>query len=210
MAILGGLCVAALALIGAGAAAQWTTQTTSSQTITAGNLSVVLSSPNAIGGQNTTDLTLPNIGPVGSSFISTPQLITITNNGTVTANEINLQVKDISGNTPGSALASEMSMCFYSDGTVVFNGLMSADEGLGNMPVGGSIAPTATDTYTVVFYAGNEDTGCGNLSGYIYPAVHFPVQAGSPPTDVISNAPELGTDAENGVDTVNVTLTYSS
>ena len=34
------------------------------------------------------------------------------------------------------------------------------------MAVGGTIAPSGTDTYTAEFYAGNEATGCGNVSGY--------------------------------------------
>ena len=224
MAILGGLCVAALALIGAGAAAQWTTQTTSSQTITAGNLSVVLSSPNAISGQNTTDLTLPNIGPVGSSFISTPQLITITNNGSLTANEINLKVTDSPGNSAGSALASEMYLCLYSDSNIVFNGLLSTDEALGNTAVGGTVLPNGgTDTYTAVFYAGNEPTGCGNVSGYQYGTLDaapgtsltpYPVTASQPdagsPVGNSNLASPLNSDAEGGTDTVSVTLTYSA
>src|ERR1035438_1142456 len=50
--------------------------------------------------------------------------------------------------------------------SVAWKGTVAADEALGNMAIGGSIAPTATDSYTAVFYAGDENTGCGNVSGY--------------------------------------------
>ena len=217
MAMTGVMSLAGLGLIGAGAHATFTTSTTSSQQVSAGTLSVVLSSPTATSGNNTTALTLPSVTNVGSSFISGAQLITITNNGTVTANEINLKVTD----SGSSALQTEMYLCLYSDSTTVFNGTVAADEALGNMAIGGSIAPTATDSYTAVFYAGDENTGCGNVSGYQYGTVDatdgalttWPVGATAPdagsPVGYSNLAGTLGNDAQGGTDTVTITVSYS-
>ena len=208
MAILGGLCVAALALIGAGAAALWTTTTTSSQQIASGYLSVGLSGPGSCTATDAygscTSLALPAVGLVGSSFASTPQLITITNNGTVTATEITLTVGDTPGTAPaGPALASEVYMCLYSQSWVVYNGPLSGAEGsIGLYPT--TLAPLGTDNYTAVFYAGADQvTGCGSYSGWQY-GTGTPLVAGS-----TSTAPELLTAAENGSDTPFITVEYS-
>jgi predicted ribosomally synthesized peptide with SipW-like signal peptide len=226
VALTGVMSLAGLGLVGAGTHATFTAQTSSQQAISAGTLSVVLNGPAGTNwtGSGTPDMTLPSVGPVGSTFISPAQLITITNNGSLTANEINLQVTDSPGNSAGSALAKEMSLCLYSDNYIVFNGLLSADEALGNMAVTGSIAPGLTDTYTAVFYAGDEDTECGNVSGYQYntvdavgggnPLTPYPVTSAQPdagsPVGYSNLAPTLKSDAEGGTDTVSVTLTYSA
>jgi len=219
IAMTGMMSLAGLGLIGAGAHAAFTTTTTSNQTVTAGTLGLTLSASGATGnGSVGNPLVLPAVGNVGSSFVSTPELITITNTGSLAASEINLQVTDsatlANNNVTNSALANEMYACFYSDGSLVFNGLLSAVEGLGNMAVGGSVPVGGTDTYQVVFYAGSVDTGCGNVglspaSPYIYPPVAFPVQVGG--IDVLStDAVALNSDAEGGSDTVSVTMTYSA
>jgi hypothetical protein len=228
MAVLGGLGVAAIALIGAGASATFTANTTSTQSISAGTLSLVLTANNVASGYDTPSITFAPLTNVPSTFISPAELITITNNGSVTANEINLQVTDTAGNPAGANLASEMSMCIYSDGSILFNGTLKADESLGNMAVGGTIAPSGTDTYTAVFYAGNEATGCGNVSGYQYgtsddnanlglggpgPLTTYPLPSNAPaagtPTAGTSNAGTLNGDSEGGADSVTVTVSYS-
>jgi predicted ribosomally synthesized peptide with SipW-like signal peptide len=215
--------LAGLSLVGAGAHAVFTQNTTSQQTISAGTLAVVLSSPGATG-NGTPTISLPSFTDAGSTFISPAQLITITNNGTLTANEINLQVTDTPGNSAGSALASEMYLCLYSDANIVFNGLLSADEALGNMAVGGTVLPNGgTDTYTAVFYAGDAYTGCGNVSGYQYGTLDaapgtsltpYPVTSAQPdagsPVGYSSSAGTLQNDAQGGTDTVSITLTYSA
>jgi hypothetical protein len=200
VAMTGVMSLAGLGLIGAGAHAQWTTSTQSNQNITAGTLSLVLTSPTAVSGDNTTILQLASVGPVGSSFMSTPQQDVINNNGSLDANEINMQVADTPDNGAGTAVASGVSMCLYSDGEVTFNGLLSAFESAGNFGWVGSIPSGGTDTYWVVLYSGTQDTGCGSVSGLsnaLYPQ--------SPGTSV---APELLTAAEGGTDTVSVTVTY--
>jgi predicted ribosomally synthesized peptide with SipW-like signal peptide len=217
IALTGVMSLAGLGLVGAGAHAVFTATTTSAQTITAGNLSVVLYSPTATSGNNTTALTLPSVKNVGSTFISPAQLITIKNNGTVTANEINLQVTD----SGSSALQTEMYLCLYSDSTTVFNGTVKADESLGNMAVAGTVPAGGTDTYTAVFYAGDENTGCGNVSGYQYGTADaapgssltpYPVGAttnGGTPTGWSNLAGTLDNDAQSGTDTVTITVSYS-
>ena len=223
VAMTGVMSLAGLGLVGAGAHAAFTATTTSNQTISAGTLGVVLSSPGATG-NGTATISLPSVANAGSTFISPAQLITITNNGSLTANEINLKVTDAPGNSAGSALATEMYLCLYSDSNIVFNGLLSADEALGNMAVGGTVLPNGgTDTYIAVFYAGNEPTGCGNVSGYQYGTLDaapgtsltpYPVTAAQPhagtPVGNSNLAPALNSDAEGGTDTVSVTVTYSA
>ena len=222
IAMAGALGVSALGLIGVGAHATFTQNTVSSQTISAGTLAVVVSSPDAPGcltaAANCTTLTLTPVTNVGSTFLATPELITITNTGSVTANEIKLQVTD----SGSSALQHEMYMCLYSDSYITFNGTVAADEALGDMNWVGTIAPTATDSYTAAFYAGDEDTGCGNVVGYQYgtvdevgggnPLTPYPVgptaNAGSP--QGWSNlAGTLQNDAEGGSDTVSITVSYT-
>ena len=217
VALTGVLSLAGLGLVGVGAHAVFTTSTASSQTIAAGTLSVVLSSPTATSGNNTPTLTLPSVTNVGSSFKSPAQLITIINNGSVNANEINLQVTD----SGSSALRAEMYMCLYSDSTILFNGTVAADEALGNMAVTGSVPVGGTDSYQAVFYAGDEDTGCGNVSGYQYGTVDatdgalttWPVGATAPdagtPVGYSNLAGTLNPDAQGGTDTVTITLSYS-
>jgi hypothetical protein len=224
----GVMSLAGLGLIGAGAHAAFNTTTTSNQTVSAGTLGVVLSGPTGTTGNGTPVISLPSVTNVYSTFMSTPELITITNNGSLTASEINLKVTDTpinsSGLNNGGRLASEMYLCLYSDNNIVFNGPLSVDEALGNMAVGGTVLPNGgTDTYIAVFYAGNEPTGCGNVSGYQYGTLDaapgtsltpYPVTAAQPhagtPVGNSNLAPALNSDAEGGSDTVSVTLTYSA
>lgn len=167
MAVLGGLGVAAIALIGAGAAAQFTTSTTSTQNVTAGTLSVVLYGPsgNNWGGNGTTSLTLPAV-VAGSSFTTGDQTVTMYNNGTLPAGEI---TEAIGTNYPGSALAGELSVCetsFGPGGTpqyVIYNGPLSGATSY-VQPISGTIAVGGTDTYTINVYAGSEPTDCGSAS----------------------------------------------
>jgi predicted ribosomally synthesized peptide with SipW-like signal peptide len=163
IAVLGGLGVAAIALIGAGASATFTQNTTSSQTITAGTLNVDVSSPGASGngGQS---ITLPSTGYEPSSFM-TSYTVTITNNSNIPVNEIAYQLGDSTNN---GTFEAETWTCLYSDGYIYFNEPLTTVVGYGqaaeilNIPVGG------TDSYTLVVYAGpTEDTGCGSATtGY--------------------------------------------
>jgi len=133
--------------------------------ITPQTLSVVLSA-NGANGNGTPNITLGSLGPTGSSFATAPDLITITNNGTMTATEVALKLSDYNNN---STLEHETWVCLYSDGGVFFNEPLTTVEGYGQTAIGHlALAPGATDTYTVVYYAGSaETTGCGHaFSGF--------------------------------------------
>jgi predicted ribosomally synthesized peptide with SipW-like signal peptide len=99
VAMTGVMSLAGLGLVGAGAHAVFTAATTSAQTITAGTLSLVLQATNPDGsevtGYNTNSITFaPFTAPVASAFVTAPQLITIYNNGSVTATEISMKLTD--------------------------------------------------------------------------------------------------------------------
>jgi hypothetical protein len=98
--------------------------------------------------------------------MTAPELITITNNGTMTATGVALQLSDHHTNT---TLEGETWACFYSAGNVLFNEPLTTVEGYGQSAIAHlTLAPGATDTYTVVYYAGSgEKTGCGStFTGY--------------------------------------------
>lgn len=204
IAILGAVGVAALALIGAGAAAQFTTTTTSSQNITSGTLSVVLSSPAATAGDGTSTLTLGAYGPTGSSFTTGDDTVTMTNNGNIPASEL---TEAIGTNYPSSQLAADLYICEVSYGPgltpdyVIYNGpLVSA---LYTQAISGTIAVGGTDEYTTNIYAGSEPTLCGDnfTSGILKNATVGAVVT----ADATSPAPDLtNVDASQSL---NVTLT---
>jgi predicted ribosomally synthesized peptide with SipW-like signal peptide len=206
MAMMGVMGVGGLGLIGAGAHATFTQDTSSSQAITAGYLNVDLSASGATG-NGTPNITLAPLGPVGSSFVSGAELITITNNGNVPVSEVALKVSDTNNN---STLQSETNVCFYSDGQLLVNEPLSTVEGYGAAVVGGSIAAGATDTYTAVFYAGATDAGCGayftGISGSSYTG--YEGYSGTPAFGTNGTAPTLTNPAEGGTITPKITLSY--
>lgn len=162
---LGAIGIAAIALIGAGAHAVFTSQTASTQTITAGTMNVVLSSTCTQSGDGTANLTLTSMTDVGSSFMTSPCLITIHNDGTVAVNEVAVQLTDSNNN---GTFQGETWACFYSDGAILANEPLTTVEGYGQTAVAGPIPVGGTDSYTVVFYAGpSEDTGCGAAYAHV-------------------------------------------
>jgi predicted ribosomally synthesized peptide with SipW-like signal peptide len=206
--VVGGLGVAAIALIGAGAAATFTQDTTSTQKITAGTMNVVLSAPGA-SGNNTPTITLPDEAPVGSTFATPPTVITITNNGNIPVSEIALKLADTNTN---STLQSEAWACFYSDGEILVNEPLTTVEGYGPATVGGGVAPGGTDTYTMIIYAGSIDTGCGaaftGFSGGAYTTNETytgsaPTRGGNPSAASLTNG------AQGGTLTPSTTVTYT-
>jgi predicted ribosomally synthesized peptide with SipW-like signal peptide len=204
IAMTGMMSLAGLGLVGAGAHAVFTATTTSSQNITSGNLSVVLSSPAATAGDGTTTLTLGAYGPTASSFTTGDDTITMTNNGTIPANEI---TETMATNYPSSQLAADLYVCEVSYGPgltpdyVIYNGpLVSA---LFTQDINGTIAVSGTDEYTTNIYAGSEPTLCGDnfTAG--------PLKTGGPGTVVTADATSPAPDLTN-VDmsqSLNVTVT---
>ena len=131
IAMTGVMSLAGLGLVGAGAHAVFTQNTVSAQTITAGTMNVTLYSTDAVGGNNTANLALANLGPTGSTFTTGDQLVTITNNAPFVVSEITAtpgDTFDSSGGptSPNSRLAAETYLCEVSSGEVIYNGLLSA------------------------------------------------------------------------------------
>jgi hypothetical protein len=218
LAMIGVMSLAGLGLVGAGAHAVFTTSTSSGQQVTAATLNgsdVYLTSDCAISGNGTANITLTNVGPVGSDFMSAPCLITVHNDSPINISYISIGVTDSFGGTSAAAdtaLQNEMWMCFYGPevgssppaNIVGFNETVGTLIGDGNVTVGGTIGAGLTDTYNTVFYAGtDQSTGCGGPVAD-YSTVPQPV---APSTN--SSAATLGSDAEGGVLTTTLTLTYS-
>ncbi|MGP8009065.1 MAG: hypothetical protein ACLPKZ_02255 [Acidimicrobiales bacterium] len=175
-------------------------------------LSVVLSASGA-SGNGTPNIILGSMKSVGSSFISPPTVITITNNGTMTATEVALQLSDHYTNV---TFEDETWACFYSNGNVLFNEPLTIVDGYGQSAIGHlNLAPGATDSYTAVYYAGTtEATGCGGTySGHsAVPIDGYPGQFSSTKPFVGGSdnpaAPSLTNPAEGGSITPTVTVTY--
>jgi hypothetical protein len=228
VAMTGVLSLAGLGLIGAGAHATFTTQTTSQQTIGAGKLAVVLTASGSSGctslSDNCTSLTFPALGLVGSSFTTTDQVVTMTNVGTIPATEITF---NLTATPPSSVLANEASMCVTSTGLgtngndyVLYNGPLSGGlnanwgQNGDTLTVGGSYTNTAapTDNYIINIYAGTATTQCGSTftandvisnEGTLANA-----STGATGTPGPSAAPTLQNGAEGGSVTLTATTTY--
>jgi predicted ribosomally synthesized peptide with SipW-like signal peptide len=217
IAMSGMMSLAGLGLVGAGAHAVFTNTTSSVQPITAGSLNVTLSTTTAgAGGNGTATLTFPTFGPTGSTFVVADP-VTITNNSNIPVNEVAIQLTDPNNvaNAASAALDTETWACWYSDGQLLYNEAMPTVEGYGNVAVLGSIGAGLTDTYTIVFYAGDNGTSspaCGGaFSGWSNsPYGGFPSQYNSyePTPQAASTVPSLNTDAEGGMINPTLTVTY--
>jgi hypothetical protein len=205
LAILGVASAVGISLIGAGVSATFTQDTTSSQALTVGSMNVVLSTA---GGPQSQTLSLPAVGPVGSTFTMGPNEVTIDNIGNIPADEITLQVTDTNND---AALQSQAFACLYSDGYVVFNEPLTVAEGYSAFALGTQFIPPV-DHYTLVLYAGSAYTGCGvtstAVSGGAFQA-GGPTYGGSVPAlGVNPAAASLTNAAEGGSLTVQVTISY--
>jgi predicted ribosomally synthesized peptide with SipW-like signal peptide len=179
MAMTGVMSLAGLGLVGAGAHAVFTQNTSSAQTITAGSMNVTLGSDGGtiVSGWNSANLVMAPVNAYeGSSFVEAYHVI-MTNNGNIPVTEVSYQLTDSqNGSSASVALQNEMWACLYAgeagqginSGEVYFNSPLSTvlTWGAGaskflTLPVG------ATDDYTVVIYAGSTDGGCGSrYDGY--------------------------------------------
>jgi hypothetical protein len=203
IAIIGALGIAAIALIGAGAAAQFATTTTSNQTINAGTLSglVVLSNPTA-SGNGTPTITLATPASVGSSFTTGDQPVEMTNNASFAATESTITLQ---GSAPND-LYDGLNVCVANNegplDTVIYNGPLSAINGIAQPYYGGTtIAPGGTDYYYVNIYAGNELTMCDDDGANGASALY-----GSP---YLSHSNPLDAAAAGESQTVSLTVGYT-
>jgi signal peptidase I len=145
---------AVVAVIGSGAGASFTQSIFATQAINAGTLNVTLTGPGTTSVDGKT-ITLSPLGPVGSTFTSGVQSITISNQGNIAATQTSLSAAEThSGGTSGAALAGELGVTVRDGGTVVYDGLLS---GLIASPatLTGTIAPNSTRQLRVTFYAGS-------------------------------------------------------
>ncbi|MGA3352816.1 MAG: SipW-dependent-type signal peptide-containing protein [Acidimicrobiales bacterium] len=200
VAMTGVLSLAGLGLIGAGAHAQFTQTTQSTQQIDAGTMNVQLSTlvPGASLSNSNQTLTFA-LSTVGSTFTTGDQLVTITNYSNIPVLEIESTPSDTynGASTAATAFAGEVYMCEVSSGTVIYNGALSAAPA---QAITGSLTaypgPGNTDSYSVNFYAGTVTTGCGS-------ATSGAAVSGT------STAPELLPAAEGGVINPTLTVSYS-
>jgi len=180
IAMVGAMSVAGLGLIGAGAHAVFTTSTTSSQQVTAGNLSVVLQGPASATGNGTPTVQLAPVGPTQSSFTTGDQEVDMVNNGNINADEITLTLNTT---YPTSALAGELNVCLISTGLGVpagdyflfYNGPLTGVIGVSYNVANPSdvLVPGGTDDTFINVYAGDEATACGantTMGDYPYPS----------------------------------------
>lgn len=172
LAVAGVLGVGGLGLIGVGANAVFTAQTTTSQEITAGTVSVAISSPSSAtcvsASNDCASLALPTVGPVTSSFTTGDETITVTNNGTLPLSELNL---DFSLTNATSDLATGAYVCLGTTGTgsgftQIYDGPLAGLVGGSYIQSGSPLMPPgSTYTFLVNIYAGaGVTTACGTES----------------------------------------------
>ena len=168
-----------IAGIGLGAGASFTTSTASAQTITAGAPHVsVWASGNACGSAaaNCTSITLPTVGPVGSTFETPATRVYITNTGNIPAIYDAMQMSETNdGSTASAYLRAQTNVCMRGWDPSV-GGLAAGAWVEGNGPLTKAISLTPsvkenkvvlgvgeTNWYEVNFYAG-QDSKCGGVS----------------------------------------------
>jgi len=203
LATLGGVGLAGIALIGAGAAATFTQDTSSYHAVQAGTMNVVLSTGN---GPQSQTLSFP-AGAAKQSTFSISNDVDVNNIGNITANEVRLQLTDnASVGTADQALKSQLSVCMQSMGYVIFNGKLTDFENYGSIVIGPQSVPPP-DAYTITLYAGSGFQGCG--------AAASGITAGSPSAYTTAltatgtnTAASLTNTAQGGSLAVIVTLSY--
>lgn len=175
--------LAGMGLIGVGAHAVWTLNSTSAQQITSGDPSVAMTgsagSDCTLVTQACTTVNLPGVGPTNSTFDVGPFTATATNTGNVTLSELDL---DATVTYPTSALAEETYVCLGSTGigtggtffSIYFGTLAGLNgatysQGSDTLTVKGT-TPTSTSAPTdnwIVYYATgpSQSTPCGSTPG---------------------------------------------
>jgi hypothetical protein len=169
---------AAFGTIGAGAGATFTDAINAQQHITAGTLSVSVSSSAAGATVVGKTLSFADLGPTQSTFSSGPQHAVIKNDGSVTASAITLSASDDSVGGANRELRNQLYVKIESSGQVAYDGPLT---GLENSPItiNGDIASGDTDNFDTTFYAGG------------------------------TTAPSLNNNAQGGVVTPKITVSYT-
>ena len=169
----GAVGVAALALIGTGAGATFTDAVHANRTVTAGTMNVQITDGD--GGNVSADgksVTLPPVGPTGSTFESDHHIITITNLGNIPATADAIQMTESHvGTANNNALFAQTNVCIQS--TDASGGPWT--EGNGPLATAVALNPTVKQnpvvlqpgqsmTFSVDFYAGQDPSYCNPIS----------------------------------------------
>jgi hypothetical protein len=162
---LAGVAVLGIAGVGIGAGATFTDAVNATQTITAGTMSLAVSSEGAVTSSDSRMVTLPAFGPIGPTFETNNNVITVTNTGNIPVNSLAFQLGVATdGTTPSANLRDQMNVCIMStdlSGTWV--------EGNGPLMTGVNLVPSVVQnpvtlvpgqsmTFSVNFYAGKNST----------------------------------------------------
>jgi predicted ribosomally synthesized peptide with SipW-like signal peptide len=176
---VGALGVAALALIGTGAGATFHDSAQAQQTITAGTLSVMITSPSGSTSGDGKTLTLDTLTNEPSHFSGPQETITVTNTGSVPATVTGFTAADTTNN---AALEGALNIRLVdSSKNVIYDGLFSTLKtvaGSITIPGGTTIAKNGDSmTATVTFSStGNSDVNNGGLpqaaqGGWVVPTL---------------------------------------
>ncbi len=163
-----------IALVGVGASAQFTTSVSSGQKITAGTLHMSVWSNDATNGctgatNHCTSVTLPSVGPVGSTFESPQYIVHVTNTGNIAAtfDAFQLSVPTPASGSASASLLAETNVCLSSADSPTTTGRGAWVEGNGPLATAIALHPTVKEnpivvqpgdsvTYAVIFYAGQD------------------------------------------------------
>jgi|BarGraNGADG00312_2_1021985.scaffolds.fasta_scaffold11845_3 predicted ribosomally synthesized peptide with SipW-like signal peptide len=166
----GAIGVAAFALIGVGASATFTDAVHANQTVTAGTIGVTITNAAGTLSADGKTITLPPVGPVGSTFETSNGAIWVTNTGNVTVTAAAFQLgQTTNGSTASAYLRDQLNVCIKStdsSGTwVEANGRLMTGVNLVPSVVENPItlAPGESMPFSVNFYAG-KDSACGTVS----------------------------------------------
>jgi|GEM_PF-6898558 len=160
---VGALGVAALALIGTGAGATFHDSAKAQQTITAGNLSVLITSPSGSTSPDGKTVTLNTLTNEPSHFSAPQETVTVTNNGSVPATVTGFTAADTYDN---AALEGALNIQLVdSGGHQICNDLIStlkAGTGFIAIPGGTTIATGGSmNVYVTFSSSGNSDGNYG-------------------------------------------------
>lgn len=196
IAVGGATGIMGLGLLGVGAHATFTTNTTGKQSVSAGYLSVVLSATGA-SGNGTKAISLAASPNNGSTFTTGTTKVSYVNNGTVPATAITSTPGETytASNAADTAMAHEVYLCIVSTTQVSYNGKLATAPA---QEIAGTLKPTQGTSYIMNVYAGKVHTACGTATTYTYVT----------PAGGTSTSPSLTTTAQGGSVTVSETLTF--
>jgi predicted ribosomally synthesized peptide with SipW-like signal peptide len=163
---VGALGVAALALIGTGAGATFHDSAKAQQTITAGNLSVLITSPSGSTSPDGKTVTLNTLTNEPSHFSGPQETITVKNNGAVPATVTGFTAADTTNNAYLQG-ALNIQIVDSNRGEICNDLISTLEKGTGFIPIpwgGTTIATNGTMTVYVTFSStGNTDVNNGGL-----------------------------------------------